>query len=60
MMTLAAIDWTRTSMDFFLAGQKIPAWVCGLAFLSANLGAQGGFLLLFGVAFAIAGRRGHS
>src|SRR6266849_324588 len=32
--------YTRTSRDFFLAGQKIPAWVCGLAFLSANLGAQ--------------------
>jgi SSS family solute:Na+ symporter len=32
--------YTRTSKDFFLAGQKIPAWVCGLAFLSANLGAQ--------------------
>src|SRR5207245_6459684 len=24
----------------FLAGRAIPAWVCGLAFLSANLGAQ--------------------
>jgi SSS family solute:Na+ symporter len=32
--------YTRTSKDFFLAGQSIPAWVCGLAFLSANLGAQ--------------------
>jgi SSS family solute:Na+ symporter len=32
--------YTRTSKDFFLAGRKIPAWVCGLAFLSANLGAQ--------------------
>jgi len=31
---------TRTSTDFFLAGRSIPAWVCGLAFLSANLGAQ--------------------
>src|SRR5206468_9430629 len=30
----------RTSTDFFLAGRAIPAWVCGLAFLSANLGAQ--------------------
>src|SRR5437867_9962482 len=28
------------SSDFFLAGRAIPAWVCGLAFLSANLGAQ--------------------
>ena len=32
--------YTRTSTDFFLAGRAIPAWVCGLAFLSANLGAQ--------------------
>src|SRR5438477_12925895 len=31
---------TRTSTDFFLAGRSIPAWVCGLAFISANLGAQ--------------------
>lgn len=30
----------RTSNDFFLAGRSIPAWVCGLAFISANLGAQ--------------------
>ena len=30
----------RTSSDFFLAGRSVPAWVCGLAFLSANLGAQ--------------------
>jgi SSS family solute:Na+ symporter len=30
----------RTSTDFFLAGRAIPAWVCGLAFISANLGAQ--------------------
>ena len=32
--------YTRTSTDFFLAGRAIPAWVCGLAFISANLGAQ--------------------
>ncbi len=32
--------YTRTSTDFFLAGRAIPAWICGLAFLSANLGAQ--------------------
>jgi SSS family solute:Na+ symporter len=31
---------TRTSKDFFLAGRSMPAWVCGLAFISANLGAQ--------------------
>ena len=30
----------KTSTDFFLAGRAIPAWVCGLAFMSANLGAQ--------------------
>jgi SSS family solute:Na+ symporter len=28
-----------TSEDFFLAGHRIPTWVTGLAFLSANLGA---------------------
>src|ERR1700712_2293814 len=32
--------YMRTSNDFFLAGGAIPAWVCGLAFISANLGAQ--------------------
>src|SRR5881392_608382 len=30
----------RSSTDFFLSGRLIPAWVAGLAFLSANLGAQ--------------------
>ncbi|MEY4300245.1 MAG: hypothetical protein RIR25_1481 [Verrucomicrobiota bacterium] len=30
----------KGSKDFFLSGQSIPAWVTGLAFLSANLGAQ--------------------
>jgi SSS family solute:Na+ symporter len=30
----------KTSDDFFLSGRSIPAWVTGLAFLSANLGAQ--------------------
>src|SRR4051812_31536897 len=29
-----------TSTDFFLPGRSFPAWVAGLAFLSANLGAQ--------------------
>ncbi|MGI9102960.1 MAG: sodium:solute symporter family protein [Terriglobales bacterium] len=29
----------RTSLDFFLSGRKIAAWVTGLAFISANLGA---------------------
>jgi len=32
--------YIKTSTDFFLAGRSIPAWVAGLAFLSANLGAQ--------------------
>jgi len=32
--------YVKTSTDFFLAGRAIPAWVCGLAFISANLGAQ--------------------
>jgi SSS family solute:Na+ symporter len=32
--------YMKTSTDFFLAGRAIPAWICGLAFLSANLGAQ--------------------
>jgi SSS family solute:Na+ symporter len=30
----------KTSTDFFMSGRSIPAWVAGLAFLSANLGAQ--------------------
>ena len=30
----------KTSDDFFLSGRSIPAWVAGLAFISANLGAQ--------------------
>ena len=30
----------KTSTDYFLAGRSIPAWICGLAFISANLGAQ--------------------
>jgi solute:Na+ symporter, SSS family len=29
----------RTSSDFFLSGRALPAWVTGLAFVSANLGA---------------------
>ena len=30
----------RTSSEFLSAGRAMPAWVAGLAFLSANLGAQ--------------------
>jgi solute:Na+ symporter, SSS family len=32
--------YIHNSNDFFLAGRSIPAWVCGLAFISANVGAQ--------------------
>ncbi|MGA2323417.1 MAG: sodium:solute symporter family protein [Sedimentisphaerales bacterium] len=32
--------YTKTSTDFFLSGRSIPAWITGLAFISANLGAQ--------------------
>jgi SSS family solute:Na+ symporter len=32
--------YVKNSSDFFLAGRSLPAWICGLAFLSANLGAQ--------------------
>src|SRR5271170_7168057 len=30
----------KTSTDFFLSGRSIPAWITGIAFISANLGAQ--------------------
>src|SRR6202158_4235902 len=32
--------YVKTSTDFFLSGRSIPSWVAGLAFISANLGAQ--------------------
>lgn len=32
--------YMRTSTDYFLSGRSIPAWITGLAFISANLGAQ--------------------
>ena len=32
--------YMKTSTDFFLSGRSMSAWVSGLAFLSANLGAQ--------------------
>ena len=32
--------YMKTSLDFLLSGRSIPAWITGLAFLSANLGAQ--------------------
>jgi Na+/proline symporter len=36
---VAARRSIRTSIDFFLSGRSLPAWVTGLAFISANLGA---------------------
>ncbi len=32
--------YNNSAEDFFLSGRSIPGWVCGLAFISANLGAQ--------------------
>jgi solute:Na+ symporter, SSS family len=32
--------YVKGATDFFLSGRSIPAWVTGLAFISANLGAQ--------------------
>jgi SSS family solute:Na+ symporter len=32
--------FVRSSEDFFLSGRSIPSWIAGLAFISANLGAQ--------------------
>src|SRR6185436_4851083 len=32
--------YMKTSTDFFLSGRSIPAWITGLAFVAANLGAQ--------------------
>ncbi len=29
----------KTSTDFFLSGRSLPAWITGIAFVSANLGA---------------------
>ena len=45
LLFVLAIGWvsarrTKSGEDFFLAGRSIPAWVAGLAFISANLGAQ--------------------
>ncbi|HET6698378.1 MAG TPA: sodium:solute symporter family protein [Nocardioidaceae bacterium] len=36
---IAARRSVSTSLDFFLSGRALPAWVTGLAFISANLGA---------------------
>ena len=35
----AARRYIRTSLDYFLSGRALPAWITGLAFISANLGA---------------------
>ncbi|MFE4860694.1 sodium:solute symporter family protein [Streptomyces sp. NPDC056670] len=35
----AARASVKTSLDFFLSGRSLPAWVTGLAFVAANLGA---------------------
>src|SRR5213594_3015955 len=32
--------YVHTSEDFFLSGRSLPPWITGLAFISANLGAQ--------------------
>src|SRR4029077_2681006 len=29
----------KTDLDFFLSGRALPAWITGLAFIAANLGA---------------------
>jgi solute:Na+ symporter, SSS family len=39
------IGWTirrymKTSADFFESGRSLPAWICALGFIGANLGAQ--------------------
>jgi solute:Na+ symporter, SSS family len=36
---LTARASVSSSIDFFLSGRSLPAWVTGLAFISANLGA---------------------
>jgi solute:Na+ symporter, SSS family len=36
---IAAKRSISSSIDFFLSGRALPAWVTGLAFISANLGA---------------------
>ncbi len=32
--------FTRSSEDFLSSGRSLPMWICALAFISANLGAQ--------------------
>lgn len=45
LLWVIAMGWVfrrrvKGSADFLLSGRSIPAWAAGLAFLSANLGAQ--------------------
>jgi SSS family solute:Na+ symporter len=35
----AARRYVKTGLDFFLSGRSLPAWITGLAFIAANLGA---------------------
>src|SRR6476646_11048608 len=35
----AARRYIKTSLDYFLSGRSLPAWITGLAFVSADLGA---------------------
>jgi solute:Na+ symporter, SSS family len=35
----AARRLVKTDLDFFLSGRSLPAWITGLAFIAANLGA---------------------
>src|SRR4051812_8061070 len=35
----AAKRYIKSSLDYFLSGRSLPAWITGLAFISANLGA---------------------
>ncbi|WNV74525.1 sodium:solute symporter family protein [Geodermatophilus sp. DSM 44513] len=39
LIGVAARRRVSDSLDFFLSGRSLPAWVTGLAFVSANLGA---------------------
>ncbi|RZU32777.1 sodium:solute symporter family protein [Blastococcus saxobsidens] len=39
LIGFAARRGVSDSLDFFLSGRSLPAWVTGLAFISANLGA---------------------
>jgi hypothetical protein len=50
----------HTSKDFFEAGRRTPAWVAGLAFVSANRrlnSAWGGIMVLFGLTLGYYGVR---